>query len=217
VTNCNQNSYQFSSLNRKKIIASFNGGAIGSDGGLLLLRETDKQIGLTKKISKVFSDNRHQSYVEHSIEHLLKQRVYAIAAGYEDVNDHDFLRNDLCFQTSVGREVALASSATLSRFENAIDRKTIVEISKVLVENFIARYKVAPKELILDFDPTDNRIYGHQEKRHYHGYYQDYCYLPLHVFCEDNLLVSMLRPSDIDGAKYAGATRKLFSGSLAKS
>jgi len=210
VTNCNQNSYQFSPLNRKKITASFNGGAIGSDGGLLLIREVDKQIGLTKKISKIFSDHRHQSYIEHSIEHLLKQRVYAIAAGYEDVNDHDFLRNDLCFQTAVGREVALASSATLSRFENSADRKVLVAISKILVEHFIARHKTAPQELILDFDPTDNRIYGHQEKRHYHGYYQNYCYLPLHVFCGEHLLVSLLRPSDIDGAKYAGAILKLL-------
>lgn len=210
MTNCNTNLYQFSPLNSKKITASFNGGAIGSDGGLLLLRETDKQLGLTKKISKVFSDHRHQSYVEHSVEHMLKQRVYAIAAGYEDVNDHDFLRNDLCFQTSVGREVALASSATLSRFENSVDRKALVEISKILVEHFIARHKTPPQELILDFDPTDNRIYGHQEKRHYHGYYQDYCYLPLHVFCSEHLLVSLLRPSDIDGAKYAGAILKLL-------
>jgi hypothetical protein len=141
---------------------------------------------------------------------MLKQRIYAIAAGYEDVNDHDTLRNDLCFQTSVGREVSLASSATLSRFENSVDRKVLVEISKILVEHFIARHKTVPQELILDFDPTDNRIYGHQEKRHYHGYYQDYCYLPLHVFCGEHLLVSLLRPSDIDGAKYAGAILKLL-------
>lgn len=111
MTNCNTKNISFSPLNRKKITASFNGGAIGSDGGLLLLREMDKQLGFIKKISKVFTDYRHQSYVDHSVEHMLKQRVYAIAAGYEDVNDHDLLRNDLCFQTSVGREAALASSA----------------------------------------------------------------------------------------------------------
>lgn len=210
MTNCTTELNHFSPLNRKKITASFSGGAMGSDGGLLLLREIDKQLGLTKKISKVFNDSRHQSYVEHSVEHMLKQRIYAIAAGYEDINDHDFLRNDLCFQTSVGREVALASSATLSRFENSVDRKVLVEISKILVEHFIARHKTAPKELVLDFDPTDNHIYGHQEKHHYHGYYQDYCYLPLHVFCGEHLLVSLLRPSDIDGAKYAGAILKLL-------
>jgi hypothetical protein len=210
MTNCDPRNINFSPLNSKKVIANFNGGAIGSDGGLLLLRETDKQIRLTKKISQVFSDHRHQSYIEHSIEHMLKQRVYAIAAGYEDVNDHDYLRNDLCFQTSVGREVALASSATLSRFENSINRKALVDISKALVEHFIDRHKTAPVELVLDFDPTDNRIYGHQERRHYHGYYQDYCYLPLHVFCGEHLLVSLLRSSDIDGAKYSGAILKLL-------
>lgn len=210
MANCNTKNISFSSLNRKKIIAGFNGGAIGSDGGLLLLREVDKQLGLTKKISKVFNDHRHQSYVEHSVEHMLKQRIYAIAAGYEDVNDHDSLRNDLCFQTSVGREVSLASSATLSRFENSVDRKVLIEISKILVEHFIARHKTTPQELVLDFDPTDNRIYGHQEKRHYHGYYQNYCYFPLHVFCGEHLLVSLLRTSDIDGAKYAGAILRLL-------
>jgi len=210
VTNCTQRSHQFSSLNRKKMIANFKGGSIGSDGGLLLLREMDKQIGLTKKISKVFNDSRHQSYVEHSILHLLKQRTYAIAAGYEDINDHDFLRKDSCFQLSVGREVNLASSATLSRFENSIDKKTVVKMSEILVEHFISKHKSAPKELILDFDPTDNRIYGHQDKRHYHGYYRDYCYLPLHVFCGDHLLVSMLRPSDIDGSMYSGAILKFL-------
>lgn len=210
MTDCTTKTYYFSPLNRKKVTVNFSGGAIGSDGGLILLREVDKQLGITKKISRVLNDNRHQSYVEHSIEHMFKQRIYAIAAGYEDVNDHDFLRNDLCFQTAVGREVSLASSATLSRFENSVDRKVLADISKLLVEHFISRHKTAPKELILDFDPTDNRLYGQQERRHYHGYYQAYCYLPLHVFCGDHLLISLLRPSDIDGAKYAGTILKLL-------
>jgi len=141
---------------------------------------------------------------------MLKQRVYAIAAGYEDVNDHDELRKDLCFQTAVGREVNLASSATLSRFENSIDRQSLVEMSKLIVEHFIARHNIPPKELILDFDPTDNEIYGHQKERHYHGYYKHHCFLPLHVFCGDHLLVSLLRPSNIDGAKYAGAILRVL-------
>ncbi len=210
MTNCTSKSIHFAPLNRKKVEASFSGGAIGSDGGLLLLREVDKKLQLTKKLSKVFNDQRHPSYIDHTIEGLLKQRIYAIAAGYEDVNDHDHLRQDLCFQTAVGREVTLASSATLSRFENSVDHKTLLAMSKILVEQFIARHKSAPRKLILDFDPTDNRIHGHQERRHYHGYYKEYCFLPLHVFCGEHLLVSLLRPSNIDGSKYTGAILRLL-------
>jgi len=165
---------------------------------------------LTTKISKCISDNRHPGYIKHGYKTLLKQRVYAIAIGDEDVNDQDSLRKDLCFQTCVEKESVLGSSATISRFENAIDRETIVRMSKEMVESFIDIQKEDPEELILDFDPTDNIIYGNQEKKHYHGYYKDYCYLPLHVFCKGQLIVSMLRPSDIDGAKYAGTILQLL-------
>ena len=174
VTNRTSNPISFSSLNRKKVEANFTGGNISTDGGILLLRELDKKLQRTKQLSQVINDERPPAYVEHSIEHMLKQRVYAIAAGYEDVNDHDHLHRDLCFQTAVGREVNLASSSTLSRFENSVDRNSQVEMSKHLVERFIQRQTKAPKELILDFDPTDNTLYGHQENRHYHGYYKDY-------------------------------------------
>lgn len=211
MTHCTPKPLRFSSLNGKKIEGSFTGGDISSDGGLLLLREVDKKLGLTKKFSKAFNDQRHQGYISHSIHDLLKQRVYALAAGYEDVNDHDFLRNDLCFQTAVGREVNLASGSTLSRFENAVDRRTLVEINQLLVEHFIDNQKVAPTEITLDFDPTDHQIYGKQENRYYHGYYREQCFLPLHVFCGDYLLVSMLRPSNIDGSKYAGAILRLLT------
>ena len=210
MTNCTSKPMSFSPLNRKKVEANFSGGHIGTDGGILLLRELDKKLQLTKQLSQVINDTRHPAYIEHSIEHMLKQRVYALAAGYEDINDHDHLRQDLCFQTAAGREVNLASSSTLSRFENSVDRSSQIEMSKLLVERFIQRHTKAPKEIILDFDPTDNTIYGHQENRHYHGYYKDYCFLPLHVFCGDDLLVSMLRPSNIDGSRYAGAILRLL-------
>ena len=203
-------SIQFSSLNHKKVEASFSGGAIGTDGGLLLLREVDKKLKLTKRIRSAFIDKRHPSYIDHTIEGMLKQRIYALAAGYEDVNDHDYLRKDRCFQTAVGREVDLASGSTLSRFENAADRRTLVAMSHELVELFISRHKILPKKLTLDFDPTDHQIYGHQEERHYHGYYQEYCYLPLHVFCGEHLLVSLLRPSNRDGSRYAGSILRLL-------
>ena len=202
---------KFSKLNRKKVEVKFDGGSITSDAGLLLLREVDKLMGLTKKVSERISDKRHSSYVKHEVVTLLKQRVFAIAGGYEDVNDQDALREDVCFKTCVGKEAVLGSSSTMSRFENSIDRESISEISKEMVESFIRNHKGIPKELVLDFDPTDNRIYGHQENRHYHGYYKEHCYLPMHVFCEEQLIVSMLRPSDIDGSKYAGAILKLLT------
>lgn len=210
MTNCTSNPMSFSPLKRKKIEANFTGGNIGTDGGILLLRELDKKLQLTKQLSQVINDTRHPAYIEHSIEHMLKQRVYALTAGYEDVNDHDHLRQDVCFQTAVGREVNLASSSTLSRFENSIDRSSQIEMSNLLVERFIQRQTKAPEEIILDFDPTDNTIYGHQENRHYHGYYKDYCFLPLHVFCGDDLLVSLLRASNMDGSRYAGAILRLL-------
>lgn len=210
MANCTLTSLSFSPLNRKKIEASFSGGAITSDGGLLLLREVDKKLGLTKQLAAAIKDARHPSYIEHTVEDMLKQRVYAIAAGYEDINDHDALNKDLCFQTVVGREVNLASSSTLSRFENSIGRQSLVDFSKALVEQFIQSTNTVPKKLVLDFDPTDHTLYGQQEKRHYHGYYKAHCFLPLQVFCGDHLLVSLLRPSNIDGPKYAGAILRLL-------
>lgn len=210
MTKCTTENLSFSPLNRKKVQANFNGGSVTSDGGLLLLREIDKKIGLTEQLGQVIKDNRHPGYVHHSAEDMLRQRVYAIAAGYEDVNDHDALNKDLCFQTAVGREVNLASSSTLSRFENAIDQQSLVEMSKVFVEQFIQSHSTPPEELLLDFDPTDNVLHGDQENKHYHGYYKAHCFLPLHVFCGDDFLVSLLRPSNIDGSKHAGAILKLL-------
>lgn len=210
MTNCTPQHMIFSSLDRKKVEASFTGGDIGSDGGILLLRELDRQLGLTKRVSCSMRDTRHRAYTVHSQHNLIKQRVYALAAGYEDVNDHDRLRQDLCFQTGVGRDAVLASSATLCRFENRATRQDCIAISKALIEHFIARHETPPKELILDVDPTDTTLHGHQENRHYHGYYKSHCYLPLHVFCGDHLLVSLLRPSNIDGSRYAGTLLRLL-------
>lgn len=209
-TKSNATSMNFSSLNSKQVEANFNGGCITSNAGLLLLREVDKKLKLTEEISKCIYDKRNPTHIKHDIKTLLRQRVYGIASGDEDVNDQSILRNDLCFQTCLDQEEPLGSSATISRFENAISRETVVKISKEMVESFISNQKTIPEKLVLDFDPTDNKIYGNQEKKHYHGYYKNYCYLPLHVFCGDQLIVSMLRASDIDGAKYAGAILKLL-------
>ena len=135
----------------------------------------------------------------------LRQRVFALALGYEDVNDHAALRFDLALQTAAGRDRALASPSTLSRFENAAGRAWAWRVHEVLVAGFIASFDAPPEELILDFDATDDAVHGKQEGRFFHGYYDHYCFLPLYVFCGERLLVSYLRPSKIDGAKHAWA------------
>ena len=210
MTNCTSKSLKFSALNGKKVIGSFSGGSITSDGGLLLLREVDKKLGITKRLSNLIFDRRNPVYILHSYHTLLKQRIYALAAGYEDVNDHNNLRTDPAFQTIVSREKELASASTLSRFENAVTSDDCLKMSIGLVEHFISQHKSAPTELVLDFDPTDCRLYGDQENKHYHGYYGEYCYLPLYIFCGEHLLVAYLRPSDIDGALHAGAILKIL-------
>ena len=138
------------------------------------------------------------------------QRVFGLALGYEDVNDHAALRHDLALQTAAERDCALASPSTLSRFENAAGRDWAWNIHEVLVEDFIASHSEAPEELILDFDATDDAVHGRQVGRFFHGYYDHYCFLPLYVFCGERLLVSYLRPSKIDGAKHAWAILALL-------
>jgi hypothetical protein len=141
---------------------------------------------------------------------MVRQRVYGLAAGYEDLNDHDTLRSDLAWQSAVDRDKPTASSPTLCRLENRADRQSAIAIHQVLVENFIASFAEAPSELILDFDATDDPVHGRQEGRFFHGYYDHYCFLPLYVTCRDRLLVAYLRPSNIDGAKHAWAILALL-------
>ncbi len=183
MTDCNSEPLHFSPLNSKKMCGNFDGGTITSDAGALLLREIDQTMQITKRFASVITDTRNPNYVEHTAEALLKQRTYALALGYADVNDHDELRLDEGFQCAVGREVSLGAHSTLSRFENSLTRADCVELNKMFVEHFIAKQTAAPKELILDFDPTDAKLYGKQQQRFYHGYYGEYCFLPLHVFC----------------------------------
>lgn len=210
MANCPSDFMNFSPLGRKKVTGSFTGGSITNDGGLLLLREIDKKCKITSNIGRLISDKRNPYYITHTLNSMLRQRIYAIAANYEDINDHDYLRHDVAFQSIINKNKELASSPTLSRLENMVSRADCVRMSINLVEHFISSHKTAPQELVLDFDPTDYKLYGHQEKRNYHGYYGDYCYLPLYVFCGEHLLVSYLRPSDIDGALHAGAILKLL-------
>ena len=210
MTNCTKEITTFPSLKKRKIEVDFSGGSITSDVGALLLRQIDNKLGLTKKIARCFSDRRDQSKITHSIEQMLQQRVYGIALGYEDLNDHNELRKDFAFQTAVNSDKELASSPTLCRFENTSNKQTVWDAHKILLKNFVNSFNSPPKELVLDFDPTDTTIYGNQEGKFYHGYYDDYCFLPLYVFCGSQLLVSYLRRSNQDQAKHSWAILSLL-------
>ncbi len=211
---CTQTSFEFPSFDRRKIEGSFDGGNVSSDGGVMLLRQADRKTGLTAALDKVIADPRNPDRTTHRQIDLLRQRIYGIASGYEDLNDHDSLRSDALWQTAVDRAEELASSPTLCRMENRADRKTAWAISQILVEQFVASFKVAPNRLILDFDATDDRVHGQQQGRAFHGYYGDWCFLPLYVFCGEQLLVSYLRPSNIDTAKHSWAILKLLVSRL---
>jgi len=176
----------------------------------LLLRQVDKCLGLSEAVAGVLADPRRQASCLHDGLSILKQRLYGLALGYEDLNDHQHLRTDLAIQTAVESDRVLASSATLCRWENRADRDTAWQLHEVLVEQFIASFKRAPKKLVLDFDATDDAVHGKQAGRFFHGYYDHYCFLPLYVFCREQLLVSYLRPSKIDGAKHAWAILALL-------
>ena len=196
---------------RFKVQADFGGGEITSDAGVMLLSEVDKKLKLTERIAPKLNDPRCRGKCDYSMLDLLRQRVYAIALGYEDLNDHDTLRADTALQTAVGRDSSLSSRSTLCRFENWVKPASLWQISSRLVDVFIESFKKPPKELILDFDGTDDPVHGHQIGRFFHGYYDCHCFLPLYVFCEKHLLGAYLRPSNIDPAKGAWAILKLLS------
>ena len=176
----------------------------------MLLRQADRLTGLSDSIARALSDPRRQASCDHDVPGLVRQRLYAIALGYEDLNDHDGLRQDVALQTAVERDQWLASASTLCRFENRADREAAWRLHEVLLDQFIASFKRAPKKLILDFDATDDPVHGEQDGRFFHGYYRHYCFLPLYVFCGHQLLVSYLRPSNIDGAKHSWAILSLL-------
>jgi hypothetical protein len=210
MTTCNPELFGFPAFDRRKIEAGFNGGDVSSDGGVMLLRQVDRKLGLCEALDRVIHDPRNPDLITHAQVDLLRQRIYGIALGYEDLNDHDTLRTDAAWQTAVERSEELASSPTLCRLENRAGRAAAVALSRVLVEQFVASFAQAPAELILDFDATDDRVHGMQEGRSFHGYYGDWCFLPLYVFCGEQLLVSYLRRSNIDAARHAPAILKLL-------
>lgn len=213
-TDCNSPSIVFTPLGRRELRAGFDGGKITSDAGALLLREVACKSKLFERMAAVVPDPRDPELIEHQQQTMFAQRVLGIACGWEDLNDHHGLRIDPLMQAATERDAdperPLASPATLCRLENRISHESCVALSKLLVELFIESFDAPPAELILDFDATDDPIHGDQEGRFFHGYYDNYCYLPLYVFCGEKLLVSYLRPSNIDAAKHGRAILKLL-------
>lgn len=214
MTECNSQTLQFTRVKRQQVVADFDGGRLTTDAGVLLLREVDRRIGLLDAINDCIPDPRDPRFTIHEQREMLAQRIFSLALGYEDLNDQQTLRDDPALQIAAQKapdpDDPLASPSTLCRLENRVARKALVKMSQVLVEQFLAAHRTPPREIILDFDATDDPVHGQQEKRFYHGYYRHYCFLPLDVFCGGHLLVSLLRPSKIDGAKYARAIAKLL-------
>ena len=211
---------------RRKVVASFDGGRMSSDGGAVILRAADRALKLTARMAACFSDHRNPTRCEHSLQDLIAQRLYGLALGYEDVNDHDTLRDDSLLALALGsadvtgqsrvrerdRGHALAGSSTLNRLELGTpeqageDRyKRIVAdpqgLDALLVELFLEAHAEAPEEIVLDVDATDDPLHGEQEGRHFHGYYDCYCYLPLYVTCGSHVLSGQLRSSSVDPAE----------------
>jgi hypothetical protein len=208
---------EFARVGRRVVEGRFDGGSMTSDGGVMLLGEVDRKLGLLEAAARCIADPRSPLLIKHGVRDMLRQRVYALALGWEDLNDHGALRCDVAVQTAVGVDREVASAPTLCRLEKWADRATAVRLHRLLIEQFIASFKSAPKELVLDFDATDNPLHGQQEQRFFHGYYDSYCYLPLYVFCGQQLLCAYLRPSRIDAAQHCAAILKLLVRRLRQS
>ena len=222
-TECNPDPLLFAPVEGRAVVASFDGGAITSDAGALLLGATDRAIDLLGRFASCFSDARDPERVEHEIATLIGQRVFGIALGYEDLIDHDQIRHDPVLAVLAGKLAArrsdcapLAGKSTLNRLEHAPSGQPSryhrighdgAAIERLLVDLFLDAHARAPKQLILDLDATDDPIHGHQEGRFFHGYYDAYCYLPLYVFCGRHLLAAKLRRSNISAS--AGAVEEV--------
>ena len=211
MTECIQSNFGFKGCGSREIVARFDGGTISSDSGAFLLRETDQRLNLLPRLAECFLDGRNQAMVDHSILEMLSQRIYGLALGYEDINDHEQLRTDPVFGILAGREELgepLAGKSTLNRMElgaGVKDRYKKITFWKeamdeLLVQVFIESHQNAPAEIILDVDTTDLPLHGKQEGRFFHGYYDSYCYLPLYIFSGEHVLCARLREADHDAA-----------------
>lgn len=207
---CTSSEVDLGRVGRRMISANFEGGDISTEGGVLLLRQADRRIGLTRDVARALSDGRDPARITHDLRTLVAQRVYAICQGWEDLNDHATLRHDLALQTAVGLTEPLASAPTLCRLENRATRAQAWALHGVLIDQFMASHATPPEELVRDIDASDVPLHGDQERAQFHGYYDRYCYLPLYVFCGQHMLVCYLRNSRIDGARHAAAVLKLL-------
>ena len=213
-TDCTSKQIQFGKASGRKLVASFDAEHITSDGGLVLLHEVDRQWGVLERFARCFQDHRDPDLIRHPVEQLLRQRIFGIVCGYEDLNDHEALHEDPLLAAVVGKaspSEPLASPSTLNRLEltpadataDARYRKVVYqgeEIADLFVDLYLDAHKKRPAELVLDMDATDDLIHGTQEGRFFHGYYGNYCYLPLYIFAGDFLLCAKLRTADKDGA-----------------
>jgi hypothetical protein len=199
-------------------VAEFSADRLTTDGGSVLLRQVDRRIRLLSRLARCFTDRRDPSRIEHSVAEMVAQRVYALALGYEDLNDHEQLRHDPLLALLAGKREPnspLAGKSTLNRLElsqaDATRYHKIVyspeQIDRLLVDLFLESHATRPRRIVLDLDATDIPLHGHQERRFFHGYYDSYCYLPLYIFAGDQLLCARLRPADQDGA--AGAVEEV--------
>jgi hypothetical protein len=214
MTECNQNEFAFAPHFSRQVRAGFSERQLSTEGGALLLRETDRKIGLLCRVRKCFFDYRNPVFIEHELGELLAQRVYGLALGYEDLNDHEELRRDPLLALMAGKrklEEPLAGKSTLNRLELTpahspqTDRYHKISDSSeavdgLLVDIFLEAYAKAPRQIVLDLDVTDTPLYGQQEDRFFHGYYNEYCYLPLYIFCGEHLLCARQRASNQDAS-----------------
>jgi hypothetical protein len=231
-TECIQSSFEFHRLGRREVTARFDGGDITTDAGGLLLREVDAQCRIVTRFAQCFSDHCKADQVEHTLESLIAQRVYGLALGYEDLNHHEQLRRDPLMavlagkqdpkgedrRRASGRRQACAGKSTLNRLELTGAEVTPQEkykkivmhesaVDDLLVDIFVEAQAEVPAEIVLYLDDTDDPVHGNQENRFFHGYYREYCYLPLYIFCGEHLLCARLRPSNIDSS--AGALEEV--------
>ena len=219
-TECTPKLFEFEAVERRSVVAGFDGGNITSNAGALLLGQVDQGLGLVRRFADCFIDRRDARYVEHQVETLVGQRIFGLALGYEDLNDHDELRKDPTFAVLAGKLSpvlrtdceALAGKSTLNRLEHTPRRHASkyhridcdgAQVDALLVDLFLEAHRRAPREIVLDLDNTDIPLHGMQEGRFYHGYYEEYCYLPLYVFCGRHLLLARQRRANVAGCDGA--------------
>jgi hypothetical protein len=219
MTECTQSNFDFQAHFSREVVARFDGGTMTSDAGAVLLRETDRRLNLLPRLAGCFEDRRQPWLISHTVQEMVAQRVYALTLGYEDLTDHDQLREDpllavLSGKQRVGQE-PLAGKSTLNRLElggEAPSRYKKIHyreeaIDELLIKAFLEAHPEPPEQIVLDLDTTDLELHGHQEGRFFHGYYDEYCYLPLYIFSGEHLLCTRLRTADQDAA--AGSTQEV--------